>query len=185
MRSARRCLRRSRIPPGDEIDLSRKSPWLHVVASGLAAWEQFLRYTALTCEHSPALSELSNKRESSLDRHPWFHGLMNHGKHVPILEYFLQDSFKPQGLEWVDELPYVPFATPPQRWRHSSMIICRGRMDVVANERAVWLFYWSTCAFTCSCVSASAVLGRENQNVAPAPTCPSAQARPPCLWMIL
>jgi phytanoyl-CoA hydroxylase len=56
------------------------------------------------------------RKMQSLDkRDPWFHKFMNHGKHVPLLEYFLRDGFSPQGLDWFDKLPYDSNATPPHQ----------------------------------------------------------------------
>ncbi len=53
------------------------------------------------------------RKMQSLDKHDhWFHEFMNHGKHVPILEAFLHDTFRPQGLEWFTKLPFDRSATP-------------------------------------------------------------------------
>jgi phytanoyl-CoA hydroxylase len=56
------------------------------------------------------------RKMQALDRRdPWFHDFMNKGKHVPLLEHLLRDSFSPQGLEWFDKLPYDTNATPPHQ----------------------------------------------------------------------
>ncbi len=56
--------------------------------------------------------ETLRKMQSLDKRDPWFHNFMNSGKHVPMLEHFLRDEFRPQGLEWFTKLPYDRSATP-------------------------------------------------------------------------
>lgn len=59
--------------------------------------------------------ETLRKMQSLDKRDAWFRSLMNHGKHVPLLECFLRDKFSPQGLEWFNKLPYDQSATPPHQ----------------------------------------------------------------------
>ncbi|MDZ4818757.1 MAG: phytanoyl-CoA dioxygenase family protein [Planctomycetota bacterium] len=69
------------------------------------------------------------RKIQSLDKHDeWFSEFMNGGKHVPLLEHFLRDGFRAQGLEWFNKLPYDRSATPPHQdgfyWCRKPNIAC-------------------------------------------------------------
>lgn len=72
--------------------------------------------------------ETLRKMQSLDKRDAWFNDFMNKGKHVPLLEHFLRDSFRPQGLEWFTKLPYDTSATPAHQdgfyWCRKPNIAC-------------------------------------------------------------
>jgi phytanoyl-CoA hydroxylase len=72
--------------------------------------------------------ETLRKMQSLDKRDAWFHRFMNEGRHVPLLEHFLRDTFSPQGLEWFTKLPHDRTATPPHQdgfyWCRKPNIAC-------------------------------------------------------------
>lgn len=72
--------------------------------------------------------ETLRKMQSLDKRDAWFHRFMNEGKHVPLLEHLLRDTFSPQGLEWFTKLPYDRAATPAHQdgfyWCRKPNIAC-------------------------------------------------------------
>lgn len=72
--------------------------------------------------------ETLRKMQSLDKRDEWFREFMNHGKHIPLMERFLRDGFRPQGLEWFTKLPYDRSATPAHQdgfyWCRKPNIAC-------------------------------------------------------------
>jgi len=83
--------------------------------------ERYIREVVPTLPKAAAFFDDYSKPETlrkmqSLNKHDaWFKNFMDHGPHVALLEYFLRDTFSPQGLEWFDKLPYDKNATPPHQ----------------------------------------------------------------------
>ena len=83
-----------------------------------AETERYIREVVPTLPKDAAFFDDYSRPETlrkmqSLDKHdPWFAQFMAEGAHVALLEYFLRDKCRPQGLEWFDKLPFDTNATP-------------------------------------------------------------------------
>jgi phytanoyl-CoA dioxygenase PhyH len=96
--------------------------------------DRYIREVIPTLPQDAAFFDDYSKAETmrkmqSLDKHDeWFNQFMNSGKHVPLLEYFLRDGFRPQGLEWFNKLPYDRSATPAHQdgfyWCRKPNVAC-------------------------------------------------------------